>query len=1015
MEPVTPLPSRLRVLRDEPFRSYALVLFAVSSALLIEAHAATYYWDANGETAGTGGTGNWNTTSALWRKDSTAGPLQLWLEDGTDITANLTGSGGTLTVTEPIGVHNILAGSTYTITGTSGSLTLLGSSVPTLDVTENRTLTITSKLSSHAGFTKSGAGTLVIDNPSNDITGSVLVTGGILQIGSAARDSAPLALRGSSIDLALGTSLTSLGTAYPIRLGNLTGTGTVNVNRTLHLQSLGPANPLSPGTAVTHFNPGAVFSGKITAGGLTLSGMGSNTVQLPGGISASMQTLNGDSLGITGRLTINSGAALTLTGRLNPLSGTSQSATGSINPSGLYLYGGTLVFDNSTGSVGSGRIKNNQGGQTTPDISSSSGSLILVGSSAKATQTVGATTFHSGANTIAVIHKGASDETHLHLTSWSKAASSRSTIDFRAEGGTLGAVGGNPRITLGNSATSLLDPWITVNGSDYAQYINSTYGVSAATYESPTGAGDAAKYYQITDNFEHSGTADFAAKGISLKPAQAGQSLNLTAVANIQTTGLLLAGNHDYTISSTGGGGLTSTAPRYIGVAEPGTTLTISAKLMSPGQDIVKFGQGLLDLTGDNTGTLNSSTNYTSFVLNQGTLRATLGSSNASLPTNGTTSVAFRGGVLEIANGRGSDTATAADFQFALGTGAGMVNWATNDNDRGDGGFSAFGSDATVNIGGAATPSTLTWNEGGFVRTGNALTFGSTKADRRITMLNPIDLDGASEAGVYNAREIRVLKNPTPGITTDAVRFSGTISGEATSDLMKTGPGTLQLTGNNTFTGNTIVQSGTLQLGSEDSTKAGGANALGGTGKILVNSKLTPDSNGTSLVATDRGTLLLAGDPQVTDRINDNAELVLDGGIFNTNGRSETLGALTLLHTESILDLGLTPDGLLQSVLRFADSSSSVWTGGLQIWNYTPGKDLLYFGNDASGLRADQLPQLRFYSDNGLTPLGSTMILDGGETLPVVPEPSTMVNAGLLVGILVWRERRRLGRLLESH
>ncbi len=45
----------------------------------ITAHAQTnYYWDANGDTSGTGGTGTWNTTNAFWREGSETGTLTAW-------------------------------------------------------------------------------------------------------------------------------------------------------------------------------------------------------------------------------------------------------------------------------------------------------------------------------------------------------------------------------------------------------------------------------------------------------------------------------------------------------------------------------------------------------------------------------------------------------------------------------------------------------------------------------------------------------------------------------------------------------------------------------------------------------------------------------------------------------------------------------------------------------------------------------------------------------------------------
>ncbi|RYD30716.1 MAG: hypothetical protein EOP87_16140, partial [Verrucomicrobiaceae bacterium] len=297
MDPAPTSPRRLRPFRDEPFRSCALAAALVSSAFLLEGHAAGFYWDANGSTSSaTGGTGIWDTTSELWRLESLTGPLLPWPVDGTNLTAHLFGTAGTLTVTADLSVNNILAASTAgsattTISGATGSLTLQGPSVPVIDVATGKTLSITTQLSSTAGFTKSGGGTLILNNATNDITGGVRLSGGTLQLGTTLNNTAALSLRSTSIDVGLGSTLSVPDPGPAVKIGSLTGSGTVDVGRTLHLHLFGPANPFSPGSASTHFPSGPVFSGLIESTGLVLTGTGANLVQLPGGVNVSMQTL----------------------------------------------------------------------------------------------------------------------------------------------------------------------------------------------------------------------------------------------------------------------------------------------------------------------------------------------------------------------------------------------------------------------------------------------------------------------------------------------------------------------------------------------------------------------------------------------------------------------------------------------------------------------------------------------------------------------------------------------------
>jgi len=66
----------------------------------IPLQAATFYWDADGDASSAlGGSGPWDTTTALWRSGSTTGPLSLWPNSNPNSdTAVLSGTTGTLTI-----------------------------------------------------------------------------------------------------------------------------------------------------------------------------------------------------------------------------------------------------------------------------------------------------------------------------------------------------------------------------------------------------------------------------------------------------------------------------------------------------------------------------------------------------------------------------------------------------------------------------------------------------------------------------------------------------------------------------------------------------------------------------------------------------------------------------------------------------------------------------------------------------------------------------------------------------
>jgi len=82
------------------------------------------FWDANGGTAGTGGTGTWNTTDLTWRNGSATGALQAWANGNR---ASLGGTAGTLTLANDIAFagSSQLGVSTagYTINNAAGSTT----------------------------------------------------------------------------------------------------------------------------------------------------------------------------------------------------------------------------------------------------------------------------------------------------------------------------------------------------------------------------------------------------------------------------------------------------------------------------------------------------------------------------------------------------------------------------------------------------------------------------------------------------------------------------------------------------------------------------------------------------------------------------------------------------------------------------------------------------------------------------------------------------------------------------
>ena len=143
----------------------------------------------------------------------------------------------------------------------------------------------------------------------------------------------------------------------------------------------------------------------------------------------------------------------------------------------------------------------------------------------------------------------------------------------------------------------------------------------------------------------------------------------------------------------------------------------ISGVMLGSG-GIVKTGNGLLALIGPNVYTGNTT-------ITGGALQAAV--AGAGIPANSL--LKLDGGVFHANNG--SET-----FTRSLGSSGGAVEWTAN-----GGGFSAGAGTLTVNLGGNATPSTLTWGSTVGSQIVGTLKFGSAFAANLVDFRNGINLD----------------------------------------------------------------------------------------------------------------------------------------------------------------------------------------------------------------------------------------------------------------------------------
>ncbi len=140
-------------------------IFSGSSSLFA---FPSYTWDPNGGASGTGGTGNWDTSSNFWQLN---GALTTWPTSGTDNTAIFGGTGGVVTLTTAIAVNRLnftaagysLAGAfDLTLNGTNPTFDTGGFNVDfNLGANHLKRATGTTAAST---ITKTGVGILTLDN-----------------------------------------------------------------------------------------------------------------------------------------------------------------------------------------------------------------------------------------------------------------------------------------------------------------------------------------------------------------------------------------------------------------------------------------------------------------------------------------------------------------------------------------------------------------------------------------------------------------------------------------------------------------------------------------------------------------------------------------------------------------------------------------------------------------------------------------------------------------------------------
>jgi autotransporter-associated beta strand protein len=590
-----------------------------------------------------------------------------------------------------------------------------------------------------------------------------------------------------------------------------------------------------------------IQTGSSTAGGILLSGAGATATITGGSISqGSGAVVNGgaglnvrvddatSSLTLQSPITNSTIGGLTKNGAGTLILRSAAHAYGggtTINEGTLQLFGTTTVMGGANGvttirqgatldlnAVSTGtRIGLLQGAGTITNTGSAA-SVLTVGNGNGAGVWTG--TILQG-NGMSVIKQGTGSPTWSGASTYTGPTTINSTgiisVPNLASIGTASGIGAG---TAANNAGSLL-----FSGA-------STAGASGGI--SYTGNSSISIDRLFTFANDNTNRAVATTGGVSSAGAriQANGANNATLVFNNPGAAVYTAGANTVAQTLTLGGASTGDNTMNVALVNPtGPTATLS---------VLKADAGTWVLTGANT--------YTgSTAVSGGRLVAIDG---AGLPSG--SPLVLGSGVFQST---GSFTrALAASPTFGVGT----VTWSGNTG-AAAAGFAADSSKFTVNIG---PGSSLTWGSGGFAMPIGTAAANATLLLNSITALAEVEFQNDIALGAVN-RTVQVDDNTTT--TTDFATLSGVLSGAtsgtAGSGIVKTGAGALQLLGDNTYQGATLLSAGSLYVRSFGGSATSASN-LGGSSAVL---------------RLGGGTLVYAGPGESSDRaVALNAGTVLD-------------------------------------------------------------------------------------------------------------------------------------------
>ncbi|VVE86329.1 autotransporter-associated beta strand repeat-containing protein [Pandoraea bronchicola] len=854
------------------------------------------------------------------------------------------GGAGTLAAEGALTLNN--AGSTFNISGANGPQTVgalsagagtqirLGGNTLTFgDATSH---TVAALISGSGGIVKQGSGTTTVLG-AQQYTGTTTITDGTLAIGSTGNLGT-----GAVVALASGSAVLDVSAAGNQSLSHLSGTGGSVVLGGGSTLRVGNNDTSALASAIS--GTGALImdgSGRLTLGGVnTFTGnVGVDSGTLALGAGATLSSAND--------VTLASGATFDVSAATAPVIGSLNGAAGStvnagtqtltLGSAGNGTFTGTL---NGTGGLikqGSGTQMLDSGAALTGDVRIDAGTLALSngtrlnGNAITLDGATGRLDLSAGPNqtvgSIAGVTGSAINLGNAALT-LADAASDALASDVHGAGGSLVKLGNGVQTLAGNND---FGGGIDVQAGGIAVNSNTALGTGVARFADGTSL-DATQtstlgnQIMLDGNLSVVGTNDLALNGaisgvggitkngaatLTLNGQNtyagttnviggtlalgAGASLDAAGIVNVATGAMfdLSAGNGTQTFGALMGGGAINMGSNTLEVGANGLDETYSGGVMGSGS-LVKVGTGTETMTGTNTFTGGT-------VVQAGTLA--LGGAG-SLSAAGAVTLQNPGTTLDISGANGNRTIGALTAQTGTNVTLGNNTLTFGDASShtvsgtitGGGGIIKQGSGTQTLVGQQQFTGTTTIADG-------TLALGATgqlASGANVVVAGPgatfdISAAGNQTLGRLSGTGGSVNLGGNTLTFGDNTHQSLAASIAGAGGIVKTGAGTLSLTGQNTFTGAINVANGTVSLDS------GGT--LSGANNVSLAAGTTLD-----VTHTTTQTLIAGIDGAAGSTVSLGAQSLTFGGSANStfDGVIAGAGGITKQGTATVTLGGVT-------------------------------------------------------------------------------------------------------------